>query len=31
MDTAILITTFAVGFAMGMYVTTQIDKWINEK
>ena len=31
MDTAILITTFIVGFAMGMYVTTQIDKWINEK
>ncbi len=31
MDTAILITTFVVGFAMGMYVTTQIDKWINEK
>ena len=31
MDTAILITTFVVGFVMGMYVTTQIDKWINEK
>ena len=31
MDTAILITTFVVGFAMGMYVTSQIDKWINEK
>ena len=31
MDTAILITTFVVGFAMGMYVTTQIDKWINEE
>ena len=31
MDTAILITTFVVGFAMGMYITTQIDKWINEK
>ena len=31
MDIAILITTFVVGFAMGMYVTTQIDKWINEK
>ena len=31
MDTAILITTFVVGFAMGMYVTTQIDNWINKK
>ena len=29
MDTAILITTFAVGFAMGMYVTTQIEKSID--
>ena len=31
MDTAILITTFVVGFAMGMYVTTQIGDWIDKK
>ena len=31
MDTAILITTFVVGFAMGMYVTTQISNEIDKK
>ena len=30
-DIVTSITIFVVGFAMGMYVTTQIDKWINEK
>ena len=31
MDTAILITIFVVGFAMGMYATTQIGDWIDKK
>tara|TARA_B100001094_G_scaffold295769_1_gene317378 strand:+ start:3423 stop:3530 length:108 start_codon:yes stop_codon:yes gene_type:complete len=31
MDVAILITIFVVGFAMGMYVTTQIGDWINKQ
>ena len=29
METAVLITVFIVGFAMGMYVTTQIEKSID--
>jgi len=31
MDVAILITIFVVGFAMGMYVTTQIGEWIDRQ
>ena len=29
METAVLITVFIVGLAMGMYVTTQIEKSID--
>ncbi len=31
MDLFIIIGTFACGFAMGMYVSTQISDWIDKR
>ena len=31
MEMAIIFITFIVGFALGLYVTTQIGNWINKQ
>ena len=31
MEIAIIFITFIAGFALGLYVTTQIENWINKQ
>ena len=31
MEIAVIFITFIVGFALGLYVTTQIGDWINKR